>query len=86
MRLSGEHVERCLSERISHLSKGIDREPILAIQTTTGDHVAARIQKLTDAGFATLWKSVGAVPEVWGWRKTGARGERKVWTLRRETL
>jgi hypothetical protein len=61
-------------------------EPILAIQTTSGDHVAARIEKLRAAGFIELWQSVGAVIEVWGWAKQGPRGERKTWTLQRESL
>jgi hypothetical protein len=61
-------------------------EPILAVQCTSGAHVAARIQKLREAGFIDLWRSVGAVIEVWGWAKQGPRGERKVWTVRREAL
>jgi hypothetical protein len=61
-------------------------EPILAIQVTSGDHVAHRIEKLKAAGFVDLWKSVGAILEVWGWSKAGPRGARKVWTVQREAL
>lgn len=61
-------------------------EPILAVQCTSGSHVAARIQKLHEAGFVELWRSVGAVIEVWGWSKHGPRGQRKTWQLRREIL
>jgi hypothetical protein len=61
-------------------------EPLLAIQCSSGDHVTARIQKLKDAGFIELWKSVGACLQVWGWSKQGARGKKKTWQLRREAL
>jgi hypothetical protein len=30
--------------------------------------------------------SAGASIEVWGWRKTGDRGQRKLWQVRREIL
>lgn len=60
--------------------------PILAVQCTSGSNVAARIQKLHENGFIELWRSVGAVIEVWGWRKAGPRGTRKTWQLRREAL
>jgi hypothetical protein len=60
--------------------------PILAVQCTSGDHVANRIEKLRTAGFVELWRSVGAAIEVWGWSKQGPRGARKIWTLRREAL
>lgn len=62
------------------------RLPILAVQCTTGDHVSHRIEKLREAGFIDLWRSVGASIEVWGWSKQGPRGERKTWILRREAL
>jgi hypothetical protein len=61
-------------------------EPILAVQCTSGSHVAARIEKLRAAGFIALWHSVGAALEVWGWAKQGPRGKRKTWALRREGL
>jgi hypothetical protein len=38
------------------------------------------------ADIGSLIVSVGAIIEVWGWRNTGSRGERKVWTVKRETL
>jgi hypothetical protein len=60
--------------------------PLLVIQCTSGSNVAARITKLQESGFDTLWKSVGAMIEVWGWAKQGTRGQRKVWTVRREAL
>ena len=61
-------------------------ELILAVQCTSGSNVSARIQKLNENGFTQLWKSVGVSIEVWGWRKAGPRGQRKVWQLRREAL
>lgn len=60
--------------------------PLLAIQCTSGGNVPVRVQKLKANGHDEVWKSVGATIEVWGWAKRGPRGERKVWTLRREAM
>ena len=43
-------------------------------------------KKLETEGYATLWKSAGASIEIWSWSKTGPRGKRKRWQLRREAL
>jgi hypothetical protein len=60
--------------------------PVLAIQTTTGSNHAARRTKLETEGYIDLWKGAGATLEIWSWAQQGARGERKTWQLRRETL
>jgi hypothetical protein len=60
--------------------------PVLAIQVTTGAHVSARRRKLQENGCAALWKSAGATVEIWSWTKTGPRGRKKMWTVRREAL
>jgi hypothetical protein len=61
-------------------------EPILVVQATTGSNHAARRAKLETEGFITLWKSAGAMIEVWSWAKQGPRGQRKTWQVRREAL
>lgn len=61
-------------------------EPVLVVQATTGNNHASRRTKLQEAGFDTLWASAGATLEVWSWSKQGLRGQRKVWTVRREAL
>ena len=61
-------------------------EPVLLVQATTGSNHAARRMKIQEAGFSDLWTSAGAIIEVWSWAKQGARGNRKVWTVRREAL
>lgn len=61
-------------------------EPVLVVQATTGSHHAHRREKLETEGYATLWKSAGASIEIWSWSKTGPRGKRKRWQLRREAL
>ena len=61
-------------------------EKVLVIQATTGANHAARRVKLQESGFDRLWVSAGARLEVWSWAKFGPRGERKTWTVRRETL
>lgn len=61
-------------------------QPLLAIQTTTGANHAKRRIKLDAEGFLDLWKASGVQVEIWSWEKQGARGKRKLWTLRREAL
>jgi len=61
-------------------------EPVLIVQATTGSNHAARRMKLEEAGFTALWTGAGARLEIWSWAKAGARGKRKVWTVRREAL
>jgi hypothetical protein len=61
-------------------------EPVLVVQATTGSHHAARRTKLEAEGFIPLWKGAGATLEIWSWAQQGQRGERKTWTLRRDTL
>ena len=58
-------------------------------RSDTWDYSESRGQKLPEHGgsFSPAHpQGVGATTEVWGWRKAGARGARKVWTLRREAL
>ena len=59
---------------------------IVAIQVTSGDHVAHRISKIYAEPRAREWLSAGGLIEVHGWRKCGARGKRKVWSLRRVAI
>jgi hypothetical protein len=62
-------------------------ESVLVVQATTGSHHnSARREKLTAAGFITLWTGAGATLEIWSWAKQGPRGRRKTWQLRREAL
>lgn len=56
---------------------------ILAVQTTSGANVSARIEKIKGIQAAALWiESPTRRLIVHGWAKQGARGERKLWTLR----
>ncbi len=56
---------------------------VLAIQATSGTNHAAREQKVAEEPRALVWLASGARAEVWSFRKGGARGARKTWTLRR---
>lgn len=58
----------------------------LAIQATSGDHVAERLDKLRSEAVApavAAAQAAGWRVEVWGWRKS-AKSRR--WELRREAL
>lgn len=74
--------------RECNLCAGAGRQAVetLAVQATTGDHVAHRIEKIVgDAELhqrAAMVKAAGWRVEVWGWRKN-SKGR---WVLRREAL
>jgi hypothetical protein len=55
---------------------------ILAVQTTSGGNVAARIAKIRNEPRAGIWLASGGRIVVHGWRKVGPRGKRKVWECR----
>lgn len=55
----------------------------LAIQATSGAHVAARLAKLREAPALPQVLAAGWRLEVWGWRKS-AKSRR--WELRRELV
>lgn len=55
----------------------------LAVQTTTGDNLSARIEKVKGLQSASVWlESPNRKIMFHGWRKVGARGERKLWDCR----
>jgi len=62
-------------------------DEILAVQTTSGDNVSARIQKIRGIQAAKLWlESPSRKIHVHGWRKVGAKGKRKLWECREVNL
>lgn len=55
----------------------------LAVQTTSGANVAARVEKIKTTQAADVWlESLSRKIVVHGWRKVGAAGKRKLWDLR----
>jgi len=59
---------------------------IVAVQTTSGPNMAARISKIRDLPAAKEWLEAGGTIIVHGWRKVGARGKRKLWECREVRL
>lgn len=55
---------------------------ILAVQTTSGGNVSARVEKIRQEPRAALWLASGGRIQVHGWRKVGAKGTRKTWECR----
>lgn len=56
---------------------------VLAVQTTSGANAAARVAKIQGTQAAATWlESAYRAIVVHGWRKVGARGERKLWDCR----
>lgn len=62
----------------------LDGARTVAIQCTDGTSVAKRVAKMRGERAAELERVIAAGwhVEVWGWAKRGARGKRKMWTLR----
>lgn len=60
---------------------------LLAIQTCSGEggDPAARVTKILALPVARLLACHCSI-EVWSWARRGARGKRKLWTLKEESL
>lgn len=52
------------------------------IQSTSGANVSARVKKIQATAEAGIWLAAGNRIFVEGWRKIGAKGERKLWDCR----
>lgn len=62
----------------------ISENDTLAVQTTSGSNVSARLSKIAACPGALIWlQSTSRRIEVHGWRKVGERGKRKLWECRR---
>ena len=55
---------------------------MIAIQTTSGTNVAARLVKILESDAAREWVEAGHRIIVHGWAKRGGRGEVKRWDCR----
>lgn len=64
----------------------IKKGEILGVQVTSGEHHSNRATKSKNHKNYPLWVASGGRFEVWSFKLGGARGKRKVWTLRREDL
>lgn len=56
------------------------------VQTTSGANLSARRTKVLGNPFAHDWLKAGNWIRLDGWAKRGGRGERKLWTVRKEYL
>lgn len=56
------------------------------VQTTTASNMAARITKIHQIAEAGIWLAAGNRIVVHGWRKSGDRGKRKVWSCRIQVI
>ena len=59
---------------------------VVGIQACAGSSHAARRTKALEQEALQDWLKAGGRFEVVSWAKRGARGKRKVWTVRREEL
>lgn len=57
--------------------------PLLLVQTTTTGNMSSRVNKIAELPASSHWLSTGNQIEVWGWSMRGAKGKRKVWTIKK---
>ena len=60
--------------------------PPLGVQCTTRTNQAARYTKAVALPELRTWLASGALFEVWGWAKVGARGKAKRWEVSRRPV
>lgn len=58
----------------------------LIVQACAGSGHAAHVAKIRAEPRHVIWLSAGGRIQVWSWAKQGARGKRKIWTLRVEDI
>jgi hypothetical protein len=58
----------------------------LAVQCTSADHVSHRLAKLRECPGVQAALSAGWTVELWGWRKGGPQGARKLWIVSRRPV
>ena len=63
-----------------------EKPGVTGIQTTTTDHLAERIKKAKALDSLKVWLQAGNTAEFHGWAKRGARGKRKLWTLKQKII
>jgi hypothetical protein len=78
----GARVRQDLYRFIDVVALEPGKPGLLAVQTTSGSNMAARLTKIAREGNAALWLACGNRVVVHGWAKRGPRGRRKVWELR----
>ena len=59
---------------------------IMGVQACAGASHAARLTKALAQPGLRKWLADGGAFSIWSWAKRGARGKRKVWTLREERI
>lgn len=55
---------------------------MIAVQTTSGSNVSARVKKIKQVEAARNWLEAGHRIVVHGWRQVGKAGQRKRWEVR----
>jgi hypothetical protein len=59
---------------------------LIAVQVTSGTHHADHKAKILAEPKALAWLKTGALIELHSWSKTGPRGKRKTWAVRKEEI
>ena len=59
---------------------------IVGVQTTSTSNLSARIKKAMALDAFKVWLQCGGKAVFHGWAKRGARGKRKLWTLKEKII
>ena len=63
-----------------------DHVGVLGIQTTSTSNLSGRIKKATALDSFKIWLQAGNRAKFMGWAKRGAKGKRKLWTLKEQEI
>ena len=63
-----------------------DKQGVLGVQTTSTSNLPARITKAMALDSLKVWLQAGNRASFMGWAKRGARGKRKLWTLKEQEI
>lgn len=59
---------------------------VMGVQTTSGSNHAAHVSKALAEPRLKRWLEAGGRFVIWSWSKKGARGKRKLWTVRKQEI
>lgn len=59
---------------------------VLGVQATSASNLSSHVLKCEKSPNLGAWVNAGNRLEVWSWGKQGARGKRKIWTLKRSPI
>lgn len=63
-----------------------DVKGVLGVQCCADSGISSHLHKALENAYLSTWQASGNRFAIWGWGKKGAKGKRKLWTLREVNL